>query len=105
MIPKTKQIQKLTNHLINKYGSTNIIITDYWDDDSTAIGLADKTKQYTVYISDSGNTNNKFFVSLENPPTSNEFPYTPGEDYDNLSAVEVENILVKHLKIVHPAPS
>ena len=99
MDQKTEQIQQLTTHLLNKYGSTNIIVTDYWDGDNTAIGLADKTRQYTVYITDNGNTDSKFFVSLENPSTSDELPYTPGGDFDNLTADEVENILVKHLKI------
>ncbi|HET9057853.1 MAG TPA: hypothetical protein VFN30_13490 [Chitinophagaceae bacterium] len=100
MEQKNEQIKKLTDHLLDKYGLANIVITDYWDGDNTSIGLTDKTKQFTVYITDNGNTDNRFFVSLENPPTSDEFPYAPGGDFDNLSADEVENILVKHLKIV-----
>lgn len=98
MEQKTDKIKRLTDHLLNKYGSTNIVVTDYWDGDEIAIGLADKTKQYTVYIADYGKNN--FFVSLENPATSNELPYTPGGDFSNLSAEEVEKILIKHLKIV-----
>lgn len=97
MEEKTEKIKNLTDHLLKKYGSTTIIVTDYWDGDNAAIGLADKTKQCTVYIADYGKNN--FFVSLENPPTSDEHPYTPGDDFNNLSAEEVENILVKHLKI------
>jgi hypothetical protein len=96
---KTKQIRQLTEHLLKKYGSANIVVTDYWDGDNAAIGLADKTKNYTVYITHFGRPNNKFFVSLENPATTDDFPYTPGGDFDNLSAEEVENILIKHLKI------
>lgn len=96
---KTEQIKRLTDRLLKKYGSTNIVVTDYWDADNRAIGLADKTKQYTVYILDNGNTDNLFFVSLENPPTSDEFPYTPGDDFENLTAEEVERILIKHLKL------
>jgi hypothetical protein len=96
---KTQQIKQLVEHLLKKYGSTDIVVTDYWDDDNTAIGLADKTQKYTVYITDNGRTDNKFYVSLENPPTTDDFPYTPGDDFDNLSAEEVENILIKHLKI------
>lgn len=99
MEQKTEQIEQLVEHLLIKYGSKNIIVTDYWDTDCTAIGLADKSKQYTVYITDNGKTNNRFFVSLENPPTSDKFPYTPSDDFDNLTAVEVEGILIKHLKI------
>ena len=99
MEQKTKQIKQLTDHLLEKYGSENILVTDYWDTDNTAIGLADKTKKYTVYITDNGRSDNVFYVSLENPPTTEKFPYTPGGDFDNLSAEEVEEILIKHLKI------
>lgn len=97
---KTEQIQRLTNYLLKKYGSTNIIVTDYWDSDNTAIGLADITKQYTVYITDNGKKDNKFFVSLENPSTSGQFPYTPGCEFENFSPDEVERILLEHLKII-----
>lgn len=99
MDQKTDQIQKLTDRLINKFGSTNIVITDYWDGDNSAIGLTDKTNQYTVYITDFGKKENQFFVSLENPPTSKDFPYTPAGDFDNLTADEVEKILATHLKL------
>jgi len=97
---KTQQIKKLISYLIKKYGSANIIVTDYWDADNTAIGIADKTKEYTVYISDNGRTENRFYVSLENPPTTNNFPYTPAGDFDNLSGEEVEKIVIEHLKII-----
>jgi len=89
----------LTEHLLEKYGSENILAMDYWDADNTAIGLADKTKKYLVYITDNGRDDNVFFVSLENPPTTEDFPYTPGGDFDNLATEEVEEILIKHLKI------
>ncbi len=99
MEQKTKRIKQLTEHLLKKYGSANIVVTDYWDADNSAIGLADTTKKYTVYITDYGIAENLFFVSLENPPTTEDFPYTPGGDFDNLTAEEVEEILIKHLKI------
>ncbi len=100
MKQKTQQIRQLAQYLLKKYGSENIIVTDYWDGDNTAIGLADKTKKYTVYITDSGRTDNMFFVSLENPPTTDDHPYTPGGVFNNLSAEEVEKILIKHLNII-----
>lgn len=99
MKQKTQQIEQLTEYFLKKYGSENIVITDYWDADNTAIGLADKTKSYTVYITDNGRTDNVFFVSLENPPATDVFPYTPAGDFDNLSSKEVEEILIKHLRI------
>lgn len=100
MEQKTQQIKKLISYLINKYGSANIVVTDYWDADNTAIGIADKTKEYTVYISGNGRTENRFYVSLENPTTTNNFPYTPAGDFYNLSAEEVEEIVIEHLKII-----
>jgi hypothetical protein len=74
---KTEQIKELTKYLLKKYGSENIIVIDYWDADNTAIGLSDRTKKYTVYITDCGRTDNVFFVSLETPPTTDDFPFTP----------------------------
>ncbi len=100
MEQKTKQIKQLIKYLIKKYSSVNIVVTDYWDADNTAIGIADKTKEYTVYIFDNERTDNKFYVSLENPPTTNNFPYIPAGDFDNLSAEEVEKIVIEHLKII-----
>lgn len=99
MEQKTQRIKQLIDYFLKKYGSTEIVVTDYWDADHTAIGLADKTKKYTVYITDNGRIDNKFFVSLENPPTTDDFLYTSGGDYENLSINEVEEILIKHLKI------
>ena len=99
MSQKTLPLQQLTKHLLNKYGAASIVVADYWDADNSAIGLADATKQYTAYISDNGRADNRFFVSLEHPPTGSESPYSPGRDFDNLSATEVERVVVKHLKI------
>lgn len=99
MNQKTDQIRRLTNHLLNKYGSTNIIVTDYWDADNTAIGLTEKTKQFTVYISDYGKDDKKYFVALENPPVSIDSPYAPAGHFENLTEEEVERLLIKHLRL------
>jgi hypothetical protein len=96
---KTEQIKYLTNHLLQKYGVDNIFVTNHWDADNMAIGLADKTKKYIVYISDYGKPENIFFVSLENPTESNELLYSAGEDFENQTMDEVEKIVVKHLRI------
>lgn len=50
MEQKTEQTKRLTNHLLNAYGPTNIVVTDYWDGYKTEIVLAHKTKLYTAYI-------------------------------------------------------
>jgi hypothetical protein len=57
---KTQQIKQLTEHLLKKYALSDIVVTDHWDVDNTAIGLANKSKEYTVYITDNGRTDNKF---------------------------------------------
>jgi hypothetical protein len=93
---KTIQIQRLTFYLLNKYGS-EIILVDYWDGDLSSIGFADKTKQFVAYVSNHEKDDNHFFVSLENPPTSNEFPYSPAGDFDNVSLEEFEKLLITHL--------
>lgn len=100
IVEKTQQIKRLTEYLLNKYGSTNIILTDYWDADLTAIGLTDKTRQYTVYISQYRQPKNSYFISLESPPTSEDSLSSYGEDFDNISEKEVEEILIKHLRII-----
>lgn len=99
MEEKTEQIRQLTACLLEKYGSSDIVITDYWDGDATAIGLSDKTRRYTAYITDNGNKNKLFFVSLENPPTSAKLPYTQGEEFNEVTAIEVEEIILKHFGI------
>lgn len=99
MIEKVEHIQRLTHYLVNKYGSENIIVTDYHDLDETAISLADKTKEYCVYISNCNDRDDDYYVSLENPSVSENLPYEQGDDFGDLTADEVEKILVKHLKI------
>jgi len=98
VLQKTEQLKRLTEYLITKYGEENIIVTDYWDADEIAVGLADKSKQYTVYVADYGTDN--FFVSLENPAIGDDLPYSKGDEFDNFSANQVEVILIRHLKIV-----
>lgn len=99
MEEKTQQIKQLTNYLINKYGSANILVTDYWDADLCAIGLSDKTKQFTLYISHWKNPKDKFFVSLQSPPVAGDEQYSDAGNFDNLTADEVEKIAVEHLKL------
>jgi hypothetical protein len=96
---KTRQIKQLTDHLLKKYGADNIIVIDYWEADKTAIGLADKTKKYIAYISDKGRADKKFFIALENPPITDSLPYSTDSEFENLSSEEVEEVIIKHLKI------
>lgn len=99
MEKKNRQIQRLTSYLLNKFGQTNIFIADYWDADNCAIGFTDKSKKRTAYISNFGRKDNQFFVSLENPPTSDKYLHSEAGDFDNLNTEDIENLLVKHLKL------
>ena len=96
---KDIEIQKLTKYFLDKYGSTNILICDFWEIDLGAIGLTDRTKKYLVYICKDLRENNKYSVSLEDPPLDESFPYTPAGDFDNLSIDEVEKFVVSHLRL------
>jgi len=104
-IEKTDQISKLNDYLLEKYGAEHIIVTGYLDQHPTSIGLATKTHHYTAYITDNGNKNMLFSVSLKNHPISAEFPYMLGEEFDEITLTEVEEINIKHLGIVEAQKS
>ena len=96
---KSERLLYILEFLQDKYGETNIIIKDHWDEDKDAIGVTDKTGQYLAYISTVSDKKNNYFLSLENPPFDNELPYSPAGDFDNISLTELENILTRHLRL------
>lgn len=51
---KDKRIKKLIDYLFQKYGEDKIKIKDYWDADKSAIGVADNSENYLIYISTFG---------------------------------------------------
>ena len=99
MNDKDKSITEIVNYLQTKFGQADILIQDYWEGDNCAIGLTDKTGQYLVYISTFGTEFDKFNISLENAPIENDVPYTPGGNFDNVSLENLENIVIKHLRL------
>ena len=99
MINKDKPIREIIDYLQTKFGQTDIIIQDYWEGDFCAIGLTDRTRQYLVYISTYGTEQDKFNVSLENPPIDNNLPYSPRGDFDNISLENLEKIVIEHLRL------
>ena len=96
---KSKKILHIVEFFQSKYGATNILINDHWDSDKEAIGLTDKSGQYLAYISTISDRDNDYYLALENPPVDNELPYSPAGEFDNLSLIELENKLTKHLKL------
>ena len=100
LINKEKRIQDLVEYLIAKHGSNRFLIKDHWVIDDTAIGLADLSEQYLVYISTAGFEVSQYYVALEDPAKNgSDLPYTPAGDYDNLDLAEVEEMILRHLRI------
>ena len=93
---KDDKIISLIKYLSDKYGKNSFQIKDYWDTDLSAIGLCDKTGKYLIYIAV---YNEHYFVSLEDPPINNDFPYVSAGDYDNVNLSKLEELVTKHLRI------
>jgi hypothetical protein len=96
---KNERILHIVDFFQNKYGATNILISDHWKSDKEAIGLTDRSGKFLAYISTISNKNNNYYLALENPSVDNKLPYSPAGEFDNLSLAELENILVIHLKL------
>jgi hypothetical protein len=94
---KSRRIIDIVKLFQNKYGESNIIITDNWITDKDAIGLSDKTEKYLAYISTISDKDDNYFLALENPSTDKELPYSPAGNFDNISLLELEALLTKHL--------
>lgn len=97
---KSKKILFVLEFLQNKYGEPNIIINDHWEADKEAIGLTDKTGQYLAYISTYNKKENTYFLSLEKPLGYEEFHSDAG-DFDNIGLKELENIIIRHLRLTN----
>jgi hypothetical protein len=99
MTGKNQKIIDVVDHLQTKYGAGNILVNDHWESDENAIGLVDKSRSYLAYISTIGEKEDNYYLSLENPPVDNDFPYSPSGDFHNLGLTELENLLSKHLRL------
>ncbi len=102
MNDKSKRITDIVKYLQTKYGVSNILLKDHWEADENAIGVTDKSEQYLAYISTVGDNENEFYLELENPPVDDNFPYSPGGDFDNINLLKLEELLAKHLKLCDP---
>jgi hypothetical protein len=100
MSGKNQRIIDVVKHLQTKYGANNILIQDHWESDENSIGLTDKSKQYLGYISTISGKDDDYYLALENPPVDESFPYPSAGDFDNISLVELEDLLVKHLRLI-----
>ena len=98
-INKGKKIIYILEFLQNKYGETNIIINDHWEADKEAIGLTDKTRQYLAYISTYNKKHDTYYLSLENPPVDDKMPFSAAGKFDDISLVDLESVLTKHLRL------
>lgn len=98
---KSKKILSIIDFFQTKYGTTNILIIDHWDSDKEAIGLTEKSKQFLAYISTISDKDNDYYLALENPSVDNELVHSPIEEFYNLSLTELEDKLIKLLKLSH----
>jgi len=92
---KYDKIKSVVRHLADKFGENKFKIMDHWDGDLNAIGLVDNEEKHLVYISTYGD--NEYFVSLENSKTSDDFPYEPSGDFNNVNIEELEKVFARHL--------
>jgi hypothetical protein len=99
IMKKDKTIKKLLQHLQDKFGSTNIIISDNWDADLCAIGILDKSQRHLAYISTFNCPDNHFFISLENKSDDNNCSYNVAGEFNDMTIFELEIIIAKHLKL------
>ena len=73
---KNEKILQIVDFFQNKYGATNILISDHWKSDKEAIGLADRSGKFLAYISTISNKDNNYYLALENPSVYCLIPYT-----------------------------
>lgn len=83
--------------MLNKY-NRRILIKDFWDADLCAIGLSDSSQKFLIYISTFGLPFGRFNIVLENLKDNREISSVVGE-YSNVTSVELEKLLIGHLKI------
>jgi len=96
---KSNTILDLISYLQNEFGEDAIVIADHWTDDPMAVGITNKTQKELAYLSIYSENENSYYLALENPPTNDDFPYTPAGEFDNLTLREVEEKIAEHLKI------
>ena len=98
---KDESILETISALRARLGGHAFELSDEWEADLCAIGLtAANAPGYLVYISTSGTTPGRYFVSLELPPTpGNELPYTPGEDMPDVGLAELTEVVRRHLRL------
>lgn len=100
MTDKNQRIIDVVKYLQTKYGANNILIQDHWESNESAIGLTDRSKQYLGYISTISGEDDNYYLALENPPVDEDLLYSSAGDFDNISLMELENLLAKHLGLI-----
>jgi hypothetical protein len=64
-LTKDCTILQLLSHLKQTFGEGSFQIEDYWDADLCAIGLADVTGSYILYVSTFEKPNHTYYAELE----------------------------------------
>ena len=70
-LTKDHSILQILTHLEQRFGKNTFTITDYWDADLCAIGLADHYGKYLLYISTYEKPKGTFYVEVEDTTKTN----------------------------------
>jgi uncharacterized protein with ACT and thioredoxin-like domain len=97
MEQKDKKIKEIVKRLKVKFGQESIVLKDYWDADNFAIGLSNTEGENIVYISTWNKDEGKCYVSLEGPSEKENEVYEELGEFDNVSLLEMEQIVARHL--------
>lgn len=98
-LQKDKSIIEMLKQLRKRIGFDEIVLNDYWEIDLCAIGISDISYRYLVYISTCDRKEGQYYVELENLNKEKPTDYNTVGKYENVSILEVERLVLDHLKI------
>ncbi len=96
---KDEDIRQVITSLQDELGLDAFDIVDHWETDSLAIGIARPDNHKTLIYIATCESDNRYFVSLENPPVDEDFPYQQGEIFDGIDFITLMNVVKKHLSL------
>src|SRR5437763_1616950 len=87
--------------LESKFGQGAFNITDHWEGDLCAVGIASvNDNRQLVYVSAFGMPDGQYYIELENPPAPNsDLPYELVGDMDHIDFEDLTEIVAKHLSL------
>jgi hypothetical protein len=97
---KDTSLQEVVSKLQRKLGTTAFDIVDHWEADLCAVGIARPDNHAVlIYISTCSLPDKGYYASLELPSVTEDFPYQPAGNFDDLDFEGLVNVIKVHLKI------